>query len=323
MALTTLNAAYNLFAENSDPNILSIATVPTRSGYSLYYGNNMYSLFDSDKLKWNMPWYTNKKNLNGIFVDYADNMARAYYNCWNLNGSPICGRLTLNLYEAYYNCSNLTGSPVCGPKVTSLQNAYHNCYRLTGSPVCGPKVTIMWYAYYNCTNLTGSPVCGPNVTDMDLCYYNCQNLTGQPKIGPKVIYLTNTYYNCYRLTGCPVSSPVATRMYWTYYNCTNLVGPPVFGNKVVDIVNTYYNCNNLTGVCYLNGNITSSSSITGCFYNCKKSITLYVKNFNTFNWIKNTTTTSSIVGQAITWTTINTNAVKNTGLYNLTVIYQP
>lgn len=81
MATTTLNATYNLLAENSDPNILSIATIPTRSGYGLYYGNNMSSLFSSGLLKGNMPWYVNKQRLNGIFVDYVDNMADAYHNC--------------------------------------------------------------------------------------------------------------------------------------------------------------------------------------------------------------------------------------------------
>lgn len=60
-------------------------------------------------------------------------MDRAYHNCTNLIGSPVCGNNVVNMDRAYYNCTNLTGSPVCGPNVINMTQAFYNCVNLNGN----------------------------------------------------------------------------------------------------------------------------------------------------------------------------------------------
>jgi hypothetical protein len=174
-------------------------------------------------------------------------MAYAYYQCYNLTGSPVCGDNVTSMAETYNGCQKLTGSPVCGDKVTNFSFAYRSCYNLTGSPVCGSSVTDMIHAYYCCNNLTGSPACGPNVTSMGETYYGCSKLTGSPVCGPNVLYMSGTYINCNNLTGSPVCGPNVIEMGMAYRNCYNLTGSPVCGNNVINMYNTYCHCSNLTG----------------------------------------------------------------------------
>ena len=37
-------------------------------------------------------------------------MAGAYYNCFNLTGSPVCGNNVINMASAYSGCYNLYGN---------------------------------------------------------------------------------------------------------------------------------------------------------------------------------------------------------------------
>lgn len=132
--------------------------------------------------------------INKIASTITD-MTNAFYNCYNLKGSPVCGPNVTTMYRAYYNCTNLIGSPACGNNVTNMQCTYYRCTNLTGSPVCGDNVTSMCQTYQYCNNLTGPPVCGPNVTNMVYTYNKCTNL------GSNGYFYSNKVTNAYSCFG--------------------------------------------------------------------------------------------------------------------------
>jgi hypothetical protein len=126
----------------------------------------------------------------------------AYDSCYNITGSPVCGKnVTGSMHGAYYNCQNLTGAPVCGNNVTNFSFTYAYCYNITGQPVCGNKVTDMCETYFGCANLTGSPICGNNVVNFSTTYYGCSNLTGVAVCGNKVTDMEFAYYRCPNISG--------------------------------------------------------------------------------------------------------------------------
>ena len=200
-------------------------------------------------------------------------MYRTYRNCYNLNGSPVCGNNVTSMYMTYYNCYNLTGSPVCGNNVTSMDYTYLKCSNLTGSPVCGPNVTNMYDAYRNCTNLTGNPVCGNNVTNMCHTYYNCHKLTGNPVCGSNVTNMYMTYYNCHKLTG--------NAIYIYSKNISNAAGC-FYGKNNSRRYNIHVPANSTTLNTFLINNTSSlvGSTITytndgTCWYNTAYNIYIY------------------------------------------------
>ena len=245
---------------------------------------------------------------NNLNLNLITNMSNAFYDCFQLTGSPVCGPNVVDMSGTYCYCVNLTGNPACGNNVTNMYWAYQCCYNLTGSPVCGVNVTNMCETYYQCYNLTGSPVCGNKVTDMSATYSGCSNLTGSPICGPNVTDMSSAYRNCYNLTGRAVCGPNVTSMAYAYYNCVNLTGIGDCYNKVTNMAYAYYNC--LSSSYFDYGRLTIyiySPNITNarnCFGNKRNSCQLILtvpSNSTTFNTFTRSNT-QSIVGNNITWT---------------------
>lgn len=255
-----------------------------------------------------VPWSTSINNIkNAYFVDEISPTSLSYwfYNAQNLQAANVdllnCDNVT-NMYGAYYSCYNLTGSPVCGNNVINMANTYYGCSNLTGSPICGNSVTSMANTYRGCSNLTGSPVCGDRVTSMILTYYNCRNLTGSPVCGENVVNMYSTYNCCYNITGAPVCGNNVTSMYSAYYNCRNLTGSPVCGANVVNMNRTYYGCSNLSGNAYFYSN--RISDVNRCFYGKSNSrmLNIYLPANSTSLTTCLTNNTSSLLGRNCTWT---------------------
>ena len=89
-------------------------------------GNIIHVLFKDDIATETMfSWFGKTSNL--ITVDFTNinwsslrNMAYAYFECYNLTGSPVCGNNVTDMRYTYFNCINITGSPVCGNNVTNM-----------------------------------------------------------------------------------------------------------------------------------------------------------------------------------------------------------
>jgi hypothetical protein len=100
---------------------------------------------------------------------------------------------------AYYDCYKLTGSPVCGPNVTDMSGAYHSCRNLSSNGyfysnkianVCNcfasrnTKKRLNLYVPANsttlttclsttsATSLTGGSITWTDSVATDGCYYN-------------------------------------------------------------------------------------------------------------------------------------------------------
>ena len=124
-----------------------------------------------------------------------------------------------------------------------------------------------------------------------------------------------TYALCNNLTGSPVCGNNITNISYTYYGCTNLTGLPVCGPKVTNMYHAYYNCYNLsTGTSYFySSNVNNAAN---CFYgkNSSRRYNIYVPaNSTTLNTCLKNTSTTSLVGAAITWT--------NAGSYHYNTVY--
>lgn len=72
--------------------------------------------------------FSNMENLKNITIpDGVLSIRGLCSKCSNLENT-VCGDDIIDMAKAYYNCYNITGSPVCGPNVTNMAYAYTFCY---------------------------------------------------------------------------------------------------------------------------------------------------------------------------------------------------
>ena len=62
-------------------------------------------------------WFYNCRNLanfdyTNLNLNTISSFSHVFYGCQNLKSNPVCGPNVLSMSGAYYNCFNLTGSPV-------------------------------------------------------------------------------------------------------------------------------------------------------------------------------------------------------------------
>ena len=319
MANTKINSQYNVYFDNSDSYNPFIT-----SECNLYYNADMtYFSYGCKNLVFNLDNDT-------ILHDKVTNMAYAYYNCWNLVGSPVCGNNVTDMNYTYYNCSNLTGSPVCGPNVTAMYRTYYNCYNLIGSPACGNNVTYIYDTYGNCTNLTGNAVFSPKCYNKDSrgvlnsVYYNCVNLTGI-EIPDTWTNMANFADNCSWYHGTPGCGNNVTNMTSAYENCINISGSPVCGNNVTNIGRAYRYCPNIYGDMYCYNSAAGSINMWGCFYgrNTQNRLNIHITMGSKFDTtlLNKISQNGWIYGIALEWTSTDLgyyNAEYNTYIYNRT-----
>ena len=224
------------------------------------------------------PWLGKRNNITHVLFkdDIAtDSMSFWFYGARNLTTVDFINinwSSLRNIAYAYYNCYNLTGSPVCGNNVTNMYMTYSGCYNLTGSPVCGDNVTNMHRTYYNCRNLTGSPACGNNVTSMLSAYYHCINLginlTSNPILAKDNV--TNMYYAYYNCTNLGTN-----RAYHNFY---------IYSKEVTSMTNCFYNCNFFNASYRINIYVPNNSNTLKIISNNSQSVNIFGKQINWTNY---------------------------------------
>lgn len=161
------------------PHILSVLTIPAFNGVARnmfrnakkfyhFYSSSLSEMSDisnicRDAVRFNEIHYGTPVGLD--FFQNITNMAYAFCNCTNFNGSELPdGQLILkenvNLVNAFWGCTNLTMNQIVLPKNGNCQNTFRDCVNLNGDVYCYREVINNWRdvlplsnAFFNCRKL--------------------------------------------------------------------------------------------------------------------------------------------------------------------------
>lgn len=108
-----------------------------------------------------------------------ENMSKAFRNCTNLTGSPICGPNVINMYQTYANCYNIQG---CGYFYSNKVNNAYDCFQGRN-----PSNRLDLYIYQN----------GPNATYNTMkTFVNNSSIVMTNDLNARGLYY-NTIHNIY------------------------------------------------------------------------------------------------------------------------------
>ena len=330
-----MNVYFNANCYRSFWNMRNLQTIPTIFKFDKV--TNMAEMFSEDQVL--------TTNISSFNINNAVNMYRAFYNCYNLIGSPVCGANVTNMREAYANCKNLTGAAACGTKVSDFGYAYWNCTNLTSAYI-GPGVTIYTmaneafhfcnkiqsitintsntymlgqtttYRPFNNTNLSNvtSITFGPACTLAWRTFQSAIGLTNTVTItvGENVTNMQETFMGCNNMKGSPVCGPNVTDMYRTYCYCMNLTGSPVAGSKVTNFAEAYIDCFRLTGSAIQSDKFVN---MTQSYWNCGNITSAYIGSGITIYTMANDAFHFCNKIQSITINTSNTYMLGQTTTY--------
>ena len=265
-----------------------------------------YYLFKDNK------YIVNASNLRLSYTTLAIGCYISMFNgCTSLTSAPALPATTLasSCYTyMFQNCTSLTTAPAL-PATTLANNCYSSmfkgCTSLTTAPAL-PATTLADNCYEDmfqgCTSLTTAPTELPATTLASECYksmfINCTSLTTAPALPATTLeyYCYSYMFNgCTSLTTAPTlpATTLASSCYeYMFQGCTSLTTAPALPATTLSSScydSMFGGCTSLTSAPTLPATTLAPNCYQYMFGGCTSlnSITVYVKNISSTDYIKN------------------------------------
>lgn len=263
----TAEVTYEKWMTNSNYLGLKIANIPS----SVVYNSVTYSVTSIGNEAFKDCFGLKEVYIPNSVIRIGD---KAFSGCTGLEIANIGISVTSIGITAFNKCSSLE-SVIIPHGVTSINdNTFSGCSSLTSVTIPDGVTSIGNYAFSSCSSLTSVDI-PENVTSLGGCaFYNCSGLTDIDIPRELTSIPSDLFYGCSKLTHITIPDKVTSIEMEAFRNCSALTCITIPGNVTTLADYAFYGCTGLTAIaCKATTPPTCGS---GCFYNVKTSIPLYV-----------------------------------------------